>query len=513
MSLAIDFGGSKTIVGVVREDGVIVSRHQFATNASLGANAYFQTCVEQLNHCVQQTSISQNDIAGIGITVPGLADPQNGILRHAPYLGWKNIPVRDILLGLWPGLMVAVDNDVNACALAEAELGKARGMDNFIWVTVSTGVGGAVVADGKVLQGEHHSAGELGHVIVDWESERECGCGGKGCLEVHGSGTAIEHSARLYLQKYGPDSDLGRYFLESGKEVTAENVAKAAKNGVSSATDLYHQAGVYIGKALSYAINVLDPAAVFLGGGVSQSYSLLMPGIRETISRAVIGETNKAIPVLQTGLGYEAGFIGAAMLVFNEGGKSTVKQSVSRYISDIQEISARIPLDDLTGMIELIGKAYEQDRTIFVIGNGGSASTASHFAADLNKNVIPNGRRPRVLALTDNVEAITAWGNDSDYADVFTEQLKNFFKEGDTIVAISGSGRSPNILNAVQWAKERSATIIGLTGPGGLPLKALSDVCVTAPTEMMEQIEDFHVIYMHAMVVGMRDRYGKNGSI
>jgi D-sedoheptulose 7-phosphate isomerase len=185
-----------------------------------------------------------------------------------------------------------------------------------------------------------------------------------------------------------------------------------------------------------------------------------------------------------------------------------VKQSVERYFREMNQLFGTFPLDELTRMIETIGRMYEQDKTIFVIGNGGSASTASHFAADLNKNVVTEGRRPRVMALTDNVEAITAWGNDNAYADVFVEQLKNFYREGDMLVVISGSGSSPNILKAAQWAKERQAVVVGLTGPRGAPLRQLSDVCVMAPTDPMEQIEDVHVVCMHTMIVAMREKYG-----
>lgn len=182
--------------------------------------------------------------------------------------------------------------------------------------------------------------------------------------------------------------------------------------------------------------------------------------------------------------------------------------SVNQYFEDLEQGLQQFPKADLAAMIEEIGKAYEQNRTIFVMGNGGSASTASHFAADLNKNVIPKGRRPRVIALTDNVEALTAWGNDSAYEDVFLEQLINFYNPGDVVVAISASGSSPNIIKAVEWAKEQGSLVIGLTGPKGAKLKSHSDVCVMAPTAPYELIEDFHVICMHTMVTALKEAYG-----
>ncbi len=182
------------------------------------------------------------------------------------------------------------------------------------------------------------------------------------------------------------------------------------------------------------------------------------------------------------------------------------------YIKQMVEIINDFPLNNLSDFINCIGKAYEENRTIFVIGNGGSASTASHFAADLNKNVIFTGRRPRVIALTDQIGSITAWGNDTEYTNIFVEQLKNFYNQGDLVIALSGSGKSPNVLKAIKWAKIHSATIVGLTGIQGLPLKELSDVCIMVPSNKMEQIEDFHLVCMHAMIVSIREKYGKISS-
>jgi D-sedoheptulose 7-phosphate isomerase len=145
-------------------------------------------------------------------------------------------------------------------------------------------------------------------------------------------------------------------------------------------------------------------------------------------------------------------------------------------------------------------EAWKNGKQVFLVGNGGSAATASHMANDLNKLTITTGKaRFKAIALTDNIPLMTAWGNDSAYEDIFSEQLVNFINPGDVIVAISASGNSPNILKAVRIAKEHGATAIALTGDTGGKLKELSDYPVLIPSSHIGQQEDGHMILDHVM--------------
>lgn len=181
--------------------------------------------------------------------------------------------------------------------------------------------------------------------------------------------------------------------------------------------------------------------------------------------------------------------------------------SIQDYLNQTKLIVDAFPVRELENICDLIFDAYSKNRNIFIIGNGGSAATASHFAADINKNVMLHGRRPKVYSLVDNISSITAWANDTKYENVFVEQLKNFYTNGDLVIALSGSGSSPNIITAVQWAKESSATVIGLTGQKGFPLMQHSDVCIVIPSDIIEQIEDLHMVCLHALVMEMKQRF------
>jgi D-sedoheptulose 7-phosphate isomerase len=154
---------------------------------------------------------------------------------------------------------------------------------------------------------------------------------------------------------------------------------------------------------------------------------------------------------------------------------------------------------------QILVQAYMSQRIVFLFGNGGSAALASHFACDLGKGTV-NGsaERFRVLALTDNVPLMTAWANDSKYEDIFAEQLTNFAKPEDVAFAISGSGNSPNILRALQLAKQTRLTTVGLTGFAGGKMKELCDVCMIVPSNNMQLIEDMHLCVAHALYTSVR---------
>ena len=179
--------------------------------------------------------------------------------------------------------------------------------------------------------------------------------------------------------------------------------------------------------------------------------------------------------------------------------------NVSQYVDSLAGVLGRLAVQDILPVQEVLLEAWRAEKTIFIAGNGGSASTASHMANDLNKGAIVDGQpRFRAIALTDNVPLITAWGNDTAYHRVFVEQMINFLKPGDVLVAISGSGNSPNIIAAVEWAREAGGITIGLTGGSGGRLRVLVKHCVVVPSSRMEQIEDVHLALSHALCTSLR---------
>ena len=184
-------------------------------------------------------------------------------------------------------------------------------------------------------------------------------------------------------------------------------------------------------------------------------------------------------------------------------------RSATQYFRQYRDVLTSLPYDAIEEATEELLRRYEQDRHIFLFGNGGSAALASHFACDLGKGTIVDGngnKRFRALALTDSLPLMTAWANDSSYDFVFAEQLRNFVAPMDVAFAISGSGNSANVLRALEVAWEAGAFNIGLTGFQGGKMKHLCDVCIIIPSDNMQIIEDLHVSVAHAVFSVIRQR-------
>jgi D-sedoheptulose 7-phosphate isomerase len=180
---------------------------------------------------------------------------------------------------------------------------------------------------------------------------------------------------------------------------------------------------------------------------------------------------------------------------------------VHRYVEETRAALADPYLADGIGrIVPILLAARSAGRTIYFFGNGGSASTASHFVVDIGKATIRgDGRRFKCVALVDNVESVTAWANDAEYSKVFSEQLKGLSQKGDVAVGISGSGNSPNVLRAVEMARSMGLTTIGLSGLGGGKLKEMVDVSIVVPSNSMQHTEDVHLLICHLLTAYLRD--------
>ena len=188
-------------------------------------------------------------------------------------------------------------------------------------------------------------------------------------------------------------------------------------------------------------------------------------------------------------------------------------ERIQKYISHLQGVLERLALDDVRKSIDFIMEAYHADKQIFVIGNGGSASTASHIACDLGKGTSLTGKqRFRVISLTDNVATMTAWSNDACYEDVFVEQLKNLVNCGDLVIGISASGNSENVIRAIRHANELGCKTISWTGFGGGKLAQMTDISVVADSYEYGPVEDVHLVLNHVLHAWIREEFASQNA-
>lgn len=179
---------------------------------------------------------------------------------------------------------------------------------------------------------------------------------------------------------------------------------------------------------------------------------------------------------------------------------------IEEYMAGAADLIKNLPTNAVSDVILLLDKARMLGKKIVILGNGGSAATALHFACDLSKGAISSGKpRFKVFTLTDNIALLTAWANDNMYRNSFAEQIENLVDEEDIVISISASGNSWNVINAVKVAKSKGATTVAFTGSGGGKLKQMADVVVLVPSDNVEQIEDMHLVIEHAITACLRD--------
>jgi len=188
-------------------------------------------------------------------------------------------------------------------------------------------------------------------------------------------------------------------------------------------------------------------------------------------------------------------------------GVAAMAMTTEKYLAELGRLIDAMPREPVDNLIEILMTAYEHGRTVFILGNGGSAATASHFACDLGKGTAkPDKKRFRAMSLTDQIPVLTAWANDVSYDCVFAEQLEPFVAPEDVVIGISASGNSVNVLNAIELARSRGAVTVGITGYQGGKLKDICELCIIVPSANMQQIEDMHVVIEHVAFSIVRDR-------
>jgi glucokinase len=312
LALAFDLGGTELRGALVERGGRVAARVSAPTMAGAGSEAVIGQIIALAGTLLAEHP--QAKVAGIGMCAPGPLDPKAGIVIGPPTLaGWHDVPLIDIL-NLQFGLPVRLENDANAAALGEWRFGAGRGSGSLVFVTVSTGIGGGVVADGHIYHGRRGLAAEIGHMTITGEGDR-CFCGAVGCFEAVASGTALGRRATR-LTKPGDGSLIRR--LSGDGDVSARDVVEAARAGDVSALELIDAEAKWLGIGFTNLLHLYSPDLIVMGGGLANGFDLLAPGIRATVEQRAM-PAYRDVPIVPAELGDRAGLIGAASLILWEG--------------------------------------------------------------------------------------------------------------------------------------------------------------------------------------------------
>jgi len=308
-AVGVDVGGTKVAGLLVSENGEVLGGEERSTPAD-DVDATMETI-----HDVVASLRGSGEPVGIGVGAAGMVDFAAGAMRWAPNLAWSEVPIRDLVQDR-TGLPCIVDNDANVAAWAEFRFGAARGARHVLTVTVGTGIGGGIIADGRLFRGAHGFAAEIGHFIVEPDGP-PCGCGNRGCWEQVASGQALERLGREVAEA-DPAGAIARL---AGGEVTGRHVSRAAREGDAAAARIMAEVGRRLGEGIAGLVNVLDPELVVVGGGVAEEGDLILSPARRAFLEAVEApEHRPEVPLVAASLGNDAGAIGAAALALELSG-------------------------------------------------------------------------------------------------------------------------------------------------------------------------------------------------
>lgn len=309
--LGVDVGGTTVKIGIFTEQGDILEKWQITTQvadkSALIPHDIWNSIVEKMKN----NKIKQEQLIGMGVGAPGFVSSETGEIALAVNLGWKDFPLGDILKDL-SGLPVYVENDANIAALGENWLGSGQLSDHLIAVTLGTGVGAGIIANGKVISGTNGTAGEIGHVIVDKDGA-PCNCGRRGCLETITSATGIGRIAmeKVKTRQESKLADIYKY----KEKISSKDVFNAYADGDELATEVVEEITDVLGLAIANIATTLNPAKIVIGGGVSKAGDLLLNPLKKAYKKYTLPRTYEGSSFAIAELENDAGIIGGAYLV------------------------------------------------------------------------------------------------------------------------------------------------------------------------------------------------------
>ena len=309
--MGIDIGGTNTVFGIVDARGHVVASDSIKTRKHANFDDYIKELHEGAERLIKLND-AEGKIQGIGIGAPN-ANYYTGEIVNPPNLPWGPIiPLAETVSKAFGGIPVAITNDANAAALGEMTYGAARGMKDFIMITLGTGVGSGIVVNGQLVYGHDGFAGELGHVVMKRNNGRICGCGRTGCLEAYCSATGVARTAREFLEIRTEPSLLRNLDIE---DITSKDVYDAAMAGDMIAKEVFEYTGKMLGEAIADMICFSSPQAIVLFGGLAKSGDLLLRPLQESLEKNIFpafkGKTKVIISELKES---DAAVLGASAL-------------------------------------------------------------------------------------------------------------------------------------------------------------------------------------------------------
>lgn len=535
--IGIDIGGTKCAVIAGTEDMEIWEKVQFETETEKGPDFTIKKLLHEVGSMAKHYQDQQ--LIAIGISCGGPLNSKEGIIQSPPNLpGWDEIYIKKIFEEAFD-IPVFLQNDANACALAEYHFGAGKGTENMIFLTFGTGLGAGLILNGRLYSGTNDLGGEVGHIRL--EKEGPVGFGKEGSFEGFCSGAGIARLGQIMILdriKQGEKISLIDN-IEDLDRLTAKDLAVAALSKDPLALEVFELSGSYLGKGLAILIDTFNPQKIVIGGVYARNPQLFDSSCQKVIREEAIPSAIDVCEVVPAALGDAVGDF-ASLSVAIAGNKELGTINLSGNLTNaviqpkvmgiLEQTLERYPLlvevrESLVRAYELLFAAYSTGKKLLICGNGGSAADAEHIVGELMKSfcykrelskeiqeklVVASGERGaylatklqpalRAIALTSHPALNTAFANDVDPVLVFAQQVMGYGDSGDVLLGISTSGNSTNVLDAVYAAKAKGMVTIGLTGKKGGKLKSVCDLSISVEGEDTAAVQELHLPVYHTL--------------
>lgn len=532
--LGIDIGGTKCAVLAGTEQMEILDRIQFATETGKGAEYTIRKLLEKTSTLIDK--FKDYTLAAIGISCGGPLDSSRGLIQSPPNLpGWDNIPITQLFKDQF-NVPVFLQNDANACALAEFRFGAGKGSDNMIFLTFGTGLGAGLIQNGRLYTGTNDLAGEIGHIRLADDGPE--GYGKNGSFEGFCSGAGIARMAREMIRRKMQKGEKVS-FIERESQLDAlstKDLAKAAAKGDRTAIEIFEISGKYLGIGLSILIDMFNPQRIVIGGVYARNPHLFEKACTKVIEKEAIPAAVKVCEVVPAALGNQVGdYASLSVALMGNSNQDPDKKEINPHVhKELEQIlehtikrrpSLSSSLPDIKKAFDLLCECYSNRHKLLICGNGGSAADSEHIVGELMKSFAYNRvlsdeikrqlaaasaekgtylaekLQPalRAISLTCHSALNTAFSNDVDPKLIFAQQVIGYGDPGDVLLAISTSGNSDNVINAMITAKAIGLKTIGLTGKKGGRLKELCDVTISVDGTETADIQELHLPVYHAL--------------